>query len=133
MDTDASARQFRMHSSSGCTIQARIGSTPIVEDCSALIFSDYPVELAVSRTLPSPTRSRIGSSLLIRVCPSQTISFLSSVKKVQDFDFPFASEINPSPNYSIDSAPTPLSSAWLTTATRKVEWKSLLRDDGKLA
>ncbi|GAA5871054.1 hypothetical protein JCM16303_001676 [Sporobolomyces ruberrimus] len=72
--------QFRMHNSKNCSVYLEAGSTPIIEGCQGLVFDRYP-------ELFQPA-FRSASSL------PRTVAF------VQDFDYPFATTGNPSPNWT---------------------------------
>ncbi|ORY80668.1 tubulin binding cofactor C-domain-containing protein [Leucosporidium creatinivorum] len=70
--------QFRMHDSTSCKIFLHINSTPIIERCRGLLFGPYPSIFAPF-----------------------TLSAASSFAEVQDFDHPFASAANRSPNFRV--------------------------------
>ncbi|GAA5836451.1 hypothetical protein JCM5353_007289, partial [Sporobolomyces roseus] len=80
------SHQFRMHNSTGCMLYLETGSTPIIEGCKDLVFSEYPRVFARDmKDKPEGTSKQ--------------------VKFIQDFDFPFATlEQNPSPNWRFATA-----------------------------
>ncbi|GAA5946311.1 hypothetical protein JCM1841_006403 [Sporobolomyces salmonicolor] len=67
--------QFRMHDSTHCKVFLDAGSTPIVERCRELVFAGYPGVFSPFGATPAKQPF------------------------VQDFDFPFATDDSPSPNW----------------------------------
>ncbi|GAA5865351.1 hypothetical protein JCM1840_001538 [Sporobolomyces johnsonii] len=72
--------QFRMHDSTDCVVFLGAGSTPIIERCRELVFADYPG--VFSPDGGGPTKPPF----------------------VQDFDYPFATDESPSPNWRFATA-----------------------------
>ncbi|GAA6010883.1 hypothetical protein JCM11491_004581 [Sporobolomyces phaffii] len=72
--------QFRMHDSSDCKLYLHTTSTPIIERCDKLVFDRYP-----NLFDPSLSATMMDAPPLF----------------VQDFDYPFATERTPSPNWRL--------------------------------
>ena len=47
--TEVARCQFRMHDSSNCIIRLATASSPIIERCSLLTFTNYPPQLLTTR------------------------------------------------------------------------------------
>lgn len=99
------AHQFRMHQSYACRIFLQAGSTPIIESSKRLSFYPYPSLILAERTLWTHP----------------------SFSEVLDFDYPFASDANPSPNWRFIKSCDDLDrEQWADRQRREANWRLLL-------
>ncbi|KAI0649916.1 tubulin binding cofactor C-domain-containing protein [Trametes meyenii] len=87
------SRQFRMHTSSNVDVYVSIASNPIIEHCSGIRFSDYPLSLrpALSRDAAAQIKSNclaVQDFSHIRASPSPNWSAIAEGQRIEDDGWP---------------------------------------------
>lgn len=89
----------------------------MIERSTRLHFAPYPTSIMASPSTSAPTSAHLGSS---------------SYAAAQDFDYPFATPSNPSPNlhflHDADPAWMRRQRGWTSREARSWDWRDMLEE-----